>query len=73
MATREQTTPKGEQAAPGRMPLQHEAGTGHVTFFSIADVLAQLAAEPRDRHERPTQPGLSRAATKPRGTGARTS
>ena len=73
MATLEQTTPTGEQAAPGRLPLQHEAGTGHVTFFRIADVLAQLAAEARDRHERPTQPDPPGAATRPRFPGARTS
>ncbi len=73
MATPEQTTPTGEQAAPGRLPLQHEAGTGHVTFFRIADVLAQLAADARDRHERPTQPGLPRAATQSGSPGARTS
>ncbi len=73
MATLEQTTPTGEQAAPGRLPLQHEAGTGHVTYFYIADVLAQLATEARDRHERPTQPGLSRAAIEAQFRGARTS
>ena len=72
MATLEQTTPTEGQAAPSRLPLQHEAGTGHVTFFYIADVLAQLAADARDRHERPARPDAPGTATQPQFAGART-
>jgi hypothetical protein len=71
MSTLEQTTPTGAQAAPSALP-QHGAGTDRVTFFRIADLLARLAADARDRHERPTQPDLPRAATQPRFRGART-
>ena len=72
MTTLEQTTPTGAQAAPGKLPLQLEAGTGHGTFFRIADVLARLAAEARDRHERPTRPDLPCPATQPQFRAART-
>ena len=72
MATPEQTSPTDGQAAPSRLPLEYEAGTGHVTYFYIADVLARLAAEARDRHERPTRPDLPRPATRPQFRGART-
>ena len=73
MATPEQTTERGGQPAQRALPLPHEAGTGRVTSFYLADVLARLAAEARARHERSTGPDPPGAATRPRSRGARTS
>ena len=72
MATLEQTTPAGGPATPSRLPLQYEVGTGHVTYFYLADVLAQLAADARDRHKPSTGPDPLGTAAQPRSPGTRT-